>query len=63
MSYIRRATINLDLAPDYWKREHLRVIGVSRDAENEKSLILSLSRPADDDDLRRIHEHLKALWQ
>jgi hypothetical protein len=58
-----KRTINLDFPHDYWKRDRLRVTGVSRDAENDKSLLLSLSRPAEDDELRRIHEHLKGLWQ
>ncbi len=52
-------TIKLDLPHDYWKRDLLRVLGVSRDAENDKALILSLSRPASDDELRDIHERLR----
>lgn len=57
-----KMTISLDLPRDYWKRDHLRVIGVSRDGDNDRVIILSLSRPAEDDELRRIHEHLMAFW-
>lgn len=63
MSDTPKMTVDLDLPPDYWKREHLRVVGVSRDAEDDKTLVLSLSRPAEDDELRRIHEHLRKFWQ
>ena len=56
-----RKTINLDLPHDYFMRDELRVLGVSRDAENDKALVLRLSRPAQADELRRIHEHLRKL--
>ena len=56
-----RKIINLDLPHDYFMRDKLRVLGVIRDAENDKTLVLSLSRPAQDDELRRIHEHLRKL--
>lgn len=46
--------INLDLAPEYWKS--LRVIGVSRDAENPKGLCLYMTREYSDDEMRRMHE-------
>jgi hypothetical protein len=58
-----RKTINLDLPHDYFKREHLRVLGIARVAENEKVVSIALSRKPEDDELRRIHEHLKAFWQ
>lgn len=39
----------------------LIVYGVSRDAENDKVLLVSFSRTPSDDDLRHVHEHLRAL--
>ena len=50
-------TVNLDLAPEYWKP--LRVIGVSRDAENPKGLCLYMTREYSDGELRKLHEALK----
>lgn len=47
-------TINLDLAPEYWKQ--LGIIGVGRDAEYPKTLCLYMSREYSDDELRRLHE-------
>ncbi|WP_282046344.1 hypothetical protein [Roseibium album] len=37
----------------------LRVFGVGRDPNDEKSVTLDLSRPVSDDDIRVIHEFLK----
>lgn len=54
-----RKTVNIDLPEDYWKRDYIRCVGVSRDAENEKVLMLALSRRPDDDEIRRIHNKLR----
>ncbi len=39
----------------------LRINGVGRDAENERSLILYLSRRPTDDEMRRLHNYLNGL--
>lgn len=36
----------------------LRCIGVSRDAENEKALVLCFNRAPDDQEFRAIHDRL-----
>ncbi len=36
-----------------------RVLGVSRDASNTRSLSLSMTQAASDDDLRQLHDYLR----
>jgi len=43
----------------YEEESDLRVLGVSRDAENGQALMLSLTRVPTDDELRAIHEALR----
>lgn len=51
-----KTTIDIDLPPEYWKE--LRVIGVSRDAENNKVLLVSFTRQPSDKELREFHDRL-----
>lgn len=39
----------------------LRINGVGRDAEDGRTLVIYLSRPATDDELRRLHDYLKGM--
>lgn len=55
-------TINLDLPHDYFKRDPLRAIGVSRVGDNEQSLLVSFSAKPTDDDLRKLHDHLRSFF-
>lgn len=39
--------------------DHLRAIGIGRDLQNDRVLILSLNRPPNDDELRAIHDAIR----
>lgn len=39
----------------------LRIIGISRDAENAKVLVLSLTRVPTDDELRLLHDTMRPM--
>lgn len=41
------------------QNEPLRCPGIGRDAENSKSLVIYLNRPASDDEMRFLHDVLK----
>jgi hypothetical protein len=53
-------TVNLDLPHDYWKRDDLRPQGVSRLKDNPYALLVSFNRAPTDDELRSIHDYLRA---
>ncbi len=56
-----QAVVNLNMprAAEERERRRLKINGVGRDTKFDKSLLIYLSRPASDDEMRRVHDVLK----